>query len=278
MYALGAHLSTTKGYAAMIRDAISIGANTCAFFLRSPRGGAAKEISAKDAAEVNRLLSENNFAPLVAHAPYIMNPCAAKPDLRQLAREIMREDVSRLDMFPGNYYNFHPGSHVQQGSEIGIQLTTECLNDVLSPNQKSRVLIETMAGKGTEIGRNFEEIAKILDGVKLENKIGVCLDTCHIWDGGYDVVENLEEVIDTFDRIIGLDRLFAIHLNDSMNSRASHKDRHAKLGEGQIGFEALVKVVAHPKLKHLSFVLETPNDLSGWKHEIEMLREALSDK
>ena len=277
MYAIGCHLSTSKGYPGMIRDAVSIGANTCAFFLRNPRGGAAKEISAKDAAEVNRLLSENAFAPLVAHAPYTLNPCAAKPDLRVFARDVMRDDLKRLDLFPGNYYNFHPGSHVQQGSEVGIALTIECLNDVLTPGIKSRVLIETMSGKGSEIGRTFDEVASILKGVELQDKIGVCLDTCHIWDGGYDIVPKLEDVISEFDRIVGLKHLYAIHLNDSMNGLSSHKDRHAKLGMGHIGFEALVKVVTHEKLKHLPFILETPNDLAGWGDEIARLRAVASD-
>lgn len=275
MYAIGCHLSTTKGYASMIRDAVSIGANTCAFFLRNPRGGTVKPLSDKDVEETCALLKAHAFAPLVAHAPYILNPCAAKPELRDLAREIMRDDLERLEHFPGNYYNFHPGSHVQQGAEAGIDLTAQCLNDVLTPSLHSRVLIETMAGKGTEIGRNFEEIRQILDRVQLSDKVGVCLDTCHIWDGGYDVVSALEEVLDAFDRVIGLDRLFAIHLNDSLNPKNSHKDRHANLDKGHIGYEALLRVVKNPRLKGRPFILETPGDLDIWKDEIAWLRRGI---
>ena len=277
MYAIGCHLSTTKGYASMIHDAISIGANTCAFFLRNPRGGSVKPLSEKDIAATNALLEANHFAPLVAHAPYILNPCAAKPELRTLARDIMRDDLERLDHFPGNYYNFHPGSHVQQGAEQGIALTAQCLNDVLSPELKSRVLIETMAGKGTEIGRNFEEIQHILSRVELEEKVGVCLDTCHVWDGGYDIVSQLEDVLDAFDRIVGLKRLCAVHLNDSLNPRDSHKDRHANLDKGHIGFEALLRVVKNPRLQGIPFILETPGDLAIWKEEIARLRHGLNE-
>lgn len=278
MYAIGCHLSTTKGYASMIRDAVSIGANTCAFFLRNPRGGSVKALSQKDVMETNRLLKDHAFAPLVAHAPYILNPCAAKPELRELARDIMRDDLERLNHFPGNYYNFHPGCHVQQGAEKGIELTAQCLNDVLSPDIQSRVLVETMSGKGSEIGRNFEEIRQILDQVRLSDKVGVCLDTCHVWDGGYDIVSQLEDVLDAFDRIIGLKRLCAIHLNDSLNPRSSHKDRHANLDKGHIGYEALLRVVKHPKLQGIPFILETPGDLDIWKDEIARLRNGLGDR
>ena len=257
----------------MGRQMVKNGGNTFAFFTRNPRGGKAKEI---DPADVERFLSiagEHGFGKIVAHAPYTLNACAAKEDLRTFARETMKDDLKRMEMTPGNYYNFHPGSHVSQGAEVGIAKIAEILNEVLTPRQTTTVLLETMAGKGSEVGRTFEEIRAIMDRVECKNKIGVCLDTCHVWDGGYDIVNHLDDVLEEFDRVIGLSNLKAIHLNDSMNGLGSHKDRHAKIGEGCIGLEALVNVVRHPALKDLPFILETPNDDEGWAREIALLRE-----
>ena len=276
MLTLGCHLSISKGYAAAAQDAVDIGANTFAFFLRNPRGGALKALSAKDIETCRSILSAHHFGPLVAHAPYVFNPCAAKPDLRVYARDAMIEDLERLNSLPGNYYNFHPGSHVSQGADKGISLTAEFLGEVLPHAGSSRVLIETMAGKGSEIGRTFAEVAEIMSRQSDLSHLGVCLDTCHIWDGGSDIVQDLDGVIDTFDREIGLQHLYAIHLNDSLNALAAHKDRHAKIDEGHIGFEALLRVVTHPKLSHLPFILETPNELPGYAKEIAMFRKAVT--
>ena len=272
---IGCHLSIAKGFAAIAADAVSIGANTFAFFLRNPRGGAAKTPSPSDVAQCLDVMKSHQFGKLVAHAPYTLNPCAAKPDLRVYARETMIDDLHKLSSFPGNYYNFHPGSHVSQGSATGIALTVEFLNDVLPEAGDSRVLIETMAGKGSEIGRNFDEVAQIFDGVRDDSHLGVCLDTCHVWEAGYDIVSDLDGVIREFDRLIGLDRLFAIHLNDSKNPMSAHKDRHEKIGEGHIGFESLLRVVMHPKLCHLPFILETPNEMPGYASEIARFRAAV---
>lgn len=272
---IGCHLSIAKGFAAIAADAVSIGANTFAFFLRNPRGGAAKTPVVSDVARCLDVMKSHDFGKLVAHAPYTLNPCAAKPDLRVYARETMIDDLHKLSSLPGNYYNFHPGSHVSQGSEAGIALTVEFLNDVLPEAGESRVLIETMSGKGSEIGRNFEEVAQIFDGVRDDSHLGVCLDTCHIWEAGYDIVSDLDGVIGEFDRLIGLDRLFAIHLNDSKNPMSAHKDRHEKIGEGHIGFEALLRVVTHPKLCQLPFILETPNEMPGYASEIARFRGAV---
>ncbi len=277
MLYIGCHLSYSKGYEAMGRQALDIDANTFAFFTRNPRGGAAKTIDEADAAALRELLDKNNFGKLVAHAPYTMNACAADENIRRFAREAMSDDLIRMEATPHNYYNFHPGSHVKQGVDVGIQLITEQLNQCLTAEQTTTVLLETMAGKGSEMGRSFEEIRAIIDGVELENKLGVCLDTCHVWDGGYDIVNNLDGVLEEFDRIIGLDRLKAIHLNDSLNPLGSHKDRHAKIGEGQIGADALIRVINHPMLKNLPFILETPNDIEGYAREIKFLRENYSD-
>ncbi len=277
MLYIGCHLSYSKGYEAMGRQALDIDANTFAFFTRNPRGGAAKSIDAADAAALNELLDKNNFGKLVAHAPYTMNACAADENIRRFAREAMTDDLIRMEATPHNYYNFHPGSHVKQGVNMGINLITEQLNQCLTAGQTTTVLLETMAGKGSEMGRSFEEIRAIIDGVELENKLGVCLDTCHVWDGGYDIVNNLDGVLEEFDRIIGLERLKAIHLNDSLNPLGSHKDRHAKIGEGQIGADALIRIINHPKLKKLPFILETPNDIEGYAREIKFLRENYSD-
>lgn len=258
---------------AMGRQAAEIGANTFAFFTRNPRGGAAKPVNPQDAADFMKFAAENNFGKLVAHAPYTMNACAADENIRRFAREAMADDLARMEYVPGNYYNFHPGSHVKQGTEIGTALIAEQLNTVLTKEQSTIVLLETMAGKGSEMGRNFGEIREIIDRTKLQEKLGVCLDTCHVWDGGYDIVNDLDGVLEQFDRIIGLDRLKAIHLNDSLNPLDAHKDRHAKIGEGHIGSEALIKVINHPALRELPFILETPNDIDGYAREINFLRE-----
>lgn len=271
---IGNHTSSSKGYAAMGRQMLKNGGNTFAFFTRNPRGGKAKEIDPADVERFLELSGENHFGKLVAHAPYTMNACAAKENLRDFAREIMADDLKRMEYTPGNYYNFHPGSHVGQGSEIGIQKIAEILNDVLTEEQTTTVLLETMSGKGTEVGRNFEELRKILNLVEKKSKMGICLDTCHVWDGGYDIVHDLDGVLNDFDHIIGLERLKAIHLNDSLNDCGSHKDRHARIGEGKIGMEALVHIIKHPALREIPFILETPNDDSGWTEEIHVLKEA----
>lgn len=269
---IGNHLSASKGYAAMGKTAAELGANTFAFFTRNPRGGSAKEIDAADVEKFLRFAEERHFGTLVAHAPYTMNLCAKKEDIRQFSKDMLADDLRRMEYTPGNYYNFHPGSHVGQGAETGIRLITEALNEALRPEQTTTVLLETMAGKGTEIGRNFEELRAILDGVQLPEKMGVCLDTCHVWDGGYDIVNHLDEVLEEFDRVIGLEKLCAVHLNDSMNPCGAHKDRHAKIGEGCIGADALRRVATHPLLAEKPFILETPNDDAGYKREIALVR------
>ena len=273
MLYIGTHASSSKGYAAMGRQMVKNGGNTLAFFTRNPRGGKAKELDLKDAEKFLAIAEENHFGKIVAHAPYTMNACAAKEDLRDFAREIMADDMKRMEATPGNYYNFHPGSHVGQGVETGIQKIAEILNDVLTDEQSTTVLLETMAGKGSEVGGRFEEIRAIMDLVEKKEKLGVCLDTCHVWDAGYDIVNHLDEVLEEFDHIIGLSNLKAIHLNDSMNGLGSHKDRHAKIGQGEIGLEALSAVTRHPALKGIPFILETPNDDAGWAEEISLLRE-----
>lgn len=278
MLYIGNHTSSSKGYAAMGRQMIKNGGNTFAFFTRNPRGGKAKELDPQDIEKFLQIAKEHNFGKLVAHAPYTMNCCAAKEDLRQFAREILADDMKRMEAVPGNYYNFHPGSHVGQGAEIGIAKIAEILNEVLTKQQSTTVLLETMSGKGSEVGRNFEELRQIIDQVELKEKLGVCLDTCHVWDGGYDIVNDLDGVLAEFDQVIGLDRLKAIHLNDSMNPLGSHKDRHAKIGEGEIGLEALVRVITHPALIEIPFILETPNDDEGWAREIALLRERYEGK
>ena len=271
---IGNHTSSSKGYAAMARQIIKNEGNTFAFFTRNPRGGKAKAIDETDIQNFLVLAQENHFGKIVAHAPYTLNACAAKEELRTFARETFADDLRRMEYTPGNYYNFHPGSHVGQGSEIGIQKIAEILNDVLTEEQTTTVLLETMSGKGTEVGRNFEELRKILNLVEKKSKIGICLDTCHVWDGGYDIVHDLDGVLNDFDHIIGLERLKAIHLNDSLNDCGSHKDRHARIGEGKIGMEALVRIIKHPALREIPFILETPNDDSGWTEEIHVLKEA----
>jgi len=272
MLNIGCHLSSSKGFLAMGKNALSIGANTFQFFTRNPRGGNAKAVKPEDAAALVTLLKEHSFAPLIAHAPYTMNACAADEKLRTFARNVMEGDLEILEYVPGNLYNFHPGSHVKQGVEIGIEKITEILNGTLHRNLHTRVLLETMAGKGSEVGRSFEELAAILDKVQLNEQMGICLDTCHVFDGGYDIVHDLDGVLEQFDKIIGLERLYAVHLNDSLNVLGSHKDRHACIGQGNIGLEALVGVINHPALRHLPFCLETPNELPGYAAEIELLR------
>lgn len=273
MLYIGNHISSSKGYRAMGNQAIKLGATTFAFFTRNPRGGKAKALDEKDIEAFLKIAGEQKFGPIVAHAPYTLNACASKEDLRIFARETMEDDLRRMEYIPGNYYNFHPGSHVGQGAELGIEKIAEVLNDVLKPEQNTIVLLETMSGKGTEVGRTFEEIRAILDRVDLSDKMGVCLDTCHVWDGGYDIVKDLDGVIREFDDVIGLEKLRAIHINDSMNPLGAHKDRHAKIGEGHIGFDTFSRIVNHPSLKHLPFILETPNDDEGWAGEIARLKE-----
>lgn len=270
---IGNHLSASKGYAAMGKAALALDANTFAFFTRNPRGGKAKEIDEKDVEKFLNFAKEHEFGKIVAHAPYTMNLCAAKEDVRSFSKEMLFDDLRRMEYTPGNYYNFHPGSHVGQGVDTGIELIAEALNEALKPDQTTTVLLETMAGKGTEVGRNFEELREILDRVELKEKMGVCLDTCHVWDGGYDIVNDLEGVLKEFDRVIGLDRLKAVHFNDSMNDCGSHKDRHARIGEGKIGAEAMRHVAVHPLLEGRPFILETPNDDEGYKREIHLVRE-----
>ena len=273
MLNIGCHLSTTKGFKNMGKEALAIGANTFQFFTRNPRGGKAKDIDEKDVAGLLEIMKENNFAKILAHAPYTLNGCSADENTRKFATEMMADDLVRMEYLPNNLYNFHPGSHVKQGVDVGIDFIVEMLNTVLKPEQTTTVLLETMAGKGTEIGRSFEEIAQIIERVDLKDHLGVCLDTCHVYDAGYDIVNDLDNVLEEFDRIIGLDRLKAIHLNDSKNPFKSHKDRHEKIGEGSLGLEGISRIINHPKLRHLPFFLETPNELDGYKNEIEVLRE-----
>ncbi len=269
---IGNHLSTTKGYTAMGKMAVELGANTFAFFTRNPRGGKAKEMIPSDVEGMLDITRERQFGTLVAHAPYTMNLCAAKEDIRQFSRDMIADDLKRMEYTPGNYYNFHPGSHVGQGAEEGIRLIAETLNEVLTPDMTTTVLLETMAGKGTEVGRSFQELRAIIDRVELSEKLGICLDTCHIWDGGYDIVNHLDEVLEEFDSVIGLERLRAVHFNDSMNERGAHKDRHARIGEGHIGLEGMKRVATHPLLAGKPFILETPNDDEGYKREIALVR------
>ncbi len=277
MLTIGAHLSASKGYTAMLKQAQEIGANTFQFFTRNPRGGSAKAIDQKDVDTFLELMKSENFPVILAHAPYTLNCCSAKPETREFALNTFADDLMRMEYTPGQLYNFHPGSHVGQGEEIGIEQIAEILNKVLFPEMTTTVLLETMAGKGTEIGRNFEELRSIIDRVELSDKMGVCLDTCHIHDGGYDIVNDLDGVLEAFDKVIGLDRLKAIHLNDSKNPLAAHKDRHEKIGEGYIGLDAFERIINHPSLKNLPFFLETPNDLDGYAKEIEILRNLYKD-
>lgn len=273
MLTVGCHLSSSKGYLAMGKDAVKINANTFQFFTRNPRGGNAKAIVPSDVEAYLAFAAEHNITRILAHAPYTLNACSADEHLREFARATMADDLARMEYTPGNCYNFHPGSHVKQGVEIGITYISDMLNAILKPDQTTTVLLETMAGKGSEIGRSFEELREILDRVTLSDHMGVCLDTCHVWDGGYDIVNHLDEVLTKFDRVIGLSRLKAIHLNDSLNPLGAHKDRHACIGEGYIGKEALIRIINHPALRKLPFYLETPNELDGYAAEIALLRE-----
>ena len=272
MINIGCHLSVAKGFMAMGRDALAIDATTFQFFTRNPRGSKAKDIDHADLAAFLEMAAGHRITPLLAHAPYTLNPCSADPKTREFALETMRDDMARLELLPGNLYNFHPGSHVGQGEAAGIALITAQLNAILTPHQSTTVLLETMAGKGGEVGRSFQELRRILDGVVLQDKMGVCLDTCHVHDAGYDIVGDLDGVLAEFDAVIGLDRLRAVHLNDSLNQRGSRKDRHARIGHGQIGLEAITRIINHPLLRHLPFLLETPNELPGYAAEIALLR------
>ena len=274
MIRIGCHLSSSKGYESMAKDAIAIDANTFQFFTRNPRGGNAKAINEKDVERFLTTATEKDITPLLAHAPYTLNACSADPKLRDFAKRTMADDLARMEYTPGNMYNFHPGCHVKQGVKTGIEYISQMLNEILSPDQTTTVLLETMAGKGSEIGGCFEELKQILDLVDLSDHMGVCLDTCHVWDGGYDIVNHLDDVLNEFDRIIGINRLKAIHLNDSQNPLGAHKDRHAKLGEGYIGIDTFKRIVTHPILGKLPFYMETPNDLDGYAREIHMMREA----
>ena len=270
---IGCHLSAADGFRGLARDAIAVGANVFQFFTRNPRGGAAKPIDPEDVADFLATARKERFGPILAHAPYTLNACSAKEDTRRFAREVFADDLARMENVPGNLYNFHPGSHVGQGVETGVAQIAGILDEVLRPEQSTTVLLETMSGKGSEVGGRFEEIRAILDRAALGARMGVCLDTCHVWDAGYDLAGGLDGVLREFDRVVGLDRLRAIHLNDSKNPLGAHKDRHARIGEGCIGLEALVRVVNHPLLRDLPFYLETPQDeLSGWAKEIALLR------
>lgn len=274
MLHIGCHLSISKGFMHIGQEASSIGADTFQFFTRNPQGGQAKEIDPVDAQQYNAYAEEHQFAKIVAHAPYTLNPCSDKKQTREFAEMVFADDLKRMEYVPNNYYNFHPGSHVGQGAETGIAMITDLLNRILQPAQTTTVLLETMSGKGSEVGSTFEELAEIIAGVKLSDKMGVCLDTCHVFAAGYDIVNDLEGVLRRFDEIIGLKRLKAVHLNDSLMPFASHKDRHAKIGEGLIGKEALERIVKHPVFNMLPIVLETPNDLAGYAAEIKMMRNA----
>lgn len=272
MLHIGCHLSSSKGFVAMGRQALKLNADTFQFFTRNPRGGRAKVLDLKDLEALSNLLKEHHFAPVIAHAPYVLNLCSADPDKRQFSRDLLADDIQRIEQLPNQYYNFHPGSHVGQGIETGIQWIADGLNEVLTPNLSTTVLLETMAGKGTEVGSHFEELREILDRVTFSEQMGICLDTCHVSDAGYDITNHLDEVLTEFDRVIGLQRLKAIHLNDSKNMTGAHKDRHACLGDGCIGLEALTRIVRHPALRNLPFCLETPNELPGYAAEIALMR------
>lgn len=272
MLNIGCHLSSSKGYMNMLKETEYVGGNTFQFFTRNPRGGQAKTIDPDDAALFCKESKEKGFALILAHAPYTLNPCAEKENVREFTKMTMADDLQRMEYTPGNLYNFHPGSHVGQGIKVGIELISSMLNSILKPEMTTTVLLETMAGKGSEVGSRFEEIKAIIEKVELSDKLGVCLDTCHVFDAGYDVVNNLEGVLDEFDKVIGIDRLKAIHINDSKNPYQSHKDRHEKIGEGHLGTDAFKNIINHPKLRNLPFFLETPNELDGYKHEISVLK------
>lgn len=272
MLHIGCHLSVSQGFRHMGEEALSIGADTFQFFTRNPRGGSVRQLDTEDMRQLNILMAEHKFAPVLAHAPYTLNGCSKTERTRQFAVEAMSDDLRRLEYIDACRYNFHPGSHVGQGASEGIKLIASMMNQSMFSGQKTTVLLETMAGKGTEIGRSFEELAAIIDKVQLNEKVGVCLDTCHVFDGGYDIAGKLDEVLMQFDRIIGLERLKAVHINDSKNPMGSHKDRHEKIGEGHIGLETFRQIINHPALRNLPFYLETPNELDGYAREIAMLR------
>ena len=277
MLHIGCHLSCANGYLAMGRQALAIGADTFQFFTRNPRGGSVKPFDAQDAQTLNVLMKEHGFAPILAHAPYTLNACAADEKIRDFARRTMREDLERLAHIPHAMLNFHPGSHVKQGTEKGVELIAAMLDEVYTPELPTRVLLETMAGKGSEVGGRFEELRAIIDRSRAGDRLGICLDTCHVSDGGYDIVNRLDDVLEAFDRVIGLERLCAIHLNDSKNPMGSRKDRHEKIGEGSLGLEAIVRIINHPQLRHLPFYLETPNEIDGYAREIALLRGAYKE-
>lgn len=277
MLNIGCHLSVSNGYEGMGKDALKIGANTFQFFTRNPRGSKAKDIDKNDVEKLIEIIKRNDFAKIIGHAPYTLNICSADERTREFSLEVMEDDLKRMEHLPNNYYNFHPGSHVKQGIDIGIKYIIDALNKTLKASQSTIVLLETMSGKGTEVGKNFEELKLILDGVNQNDKMGICLDTCHVYDAGYDIVNDLDGVLNEFDKVIGMSKLYAIHLNDSKNPFASHKDRHENIGKGYIGNEAIFKIINHPKLRHLPFFLETPNDLLGHEEEIRMLRQAYKD-
>lgn len=272
---IGAHMSVAKGYAHMGREALEIGANTLQFFARNPRGAKARALDERDLKAFAALFGEGGLRCVVAHAPYTMNACSSDGHLRELAAEMMAGDLKVMEYFPGNFYNFHPGSHVGQGAATAVVQIADVLNKVLYPEMRTMVLLETMAGKGTEIGRSFEELREIMNRVELSEKVGVCMDSCHMWDAGYDIAEDLTGVLKEFDSVIGLEKLKAFHLNDSLNDRGSHKDRHALLGEGKIGMEALLSIVSNPALCELPFILETPTDTAGHAAEMQKLKELL---
>lgn len=272
MFIIGSHLSTAKGFYNMGKTALEMGGNTFQFFTRNPRGGAAKAIDPEDAKKLNELRIEHNFGPLLAHAPYTLNPASAKDNVREFAKMAMEDDLKRMEFFPGSLYNFHPGSHVGLGVDEGIKEIIKLLNEIMTEEQSTIVLLEAMSGKGTEIGRNFEELKQILDGVKLQEKIGVCIDTCHLWEAGYDIKDNLDGVLEEFDKVVGIEKIKAVHLNDSKNPIGAHKDRHEKIGEGHLGEETFRKIINHPSLKDLGFYLETPNEIEGYAKEIALLK------
>lgn len=274
VFTIGCHLSSAKGYLKMAQDAASIDGNTFQFFTRNPRGGKAKAIDPADVAAFHEFAAAHGITTFLAHAPYTMNPAAAKPETRQFAIELLTDDLMRMENTPGQLYNMHPGCHVGQGAETGIALIADALNQVLAPEQSTTLLLETMAGKGTEVGGRFEELAAIIDAVELDEKVGVCLDTCHVWDGGYDIVRDLDGVLAQFDRVIGLEKLKALHVNDSLNPCGAHKDRHAQIGEGHIGAAAFARIAQHPVLAGLPKILETPNDDAGWAREIAFFKAA----
>ncbi|MDO5299569.1 MAG: deoxyribonuclease IV [Clostridia bacterium] len=278
MLHIGCHLSCSSGYLAMGRTALTIGADTFQFFTRNPRGGSVKAFDEQDARALCDFLAQHDFAPILAHAPYTLNACAADERIRDFARRTMREDLERLSHIPGAMLNFHPGSHVKQGAETGVKLIARMLDEVYTPDMPTTVLLETMAGKGSEVGRSFEELRAIMDAARVGDRLGVCLDTCHVFDGGYDIANRLEDVLDEFDRVVGLSRLRAIHINDSKNPLGSHKDRHEKIGQGHIGLDAMVRIINHPRLRNLPFYLETPNELDGYAREIALLRSAYREE